>query len=77
MLSTAIKLFTTAVITQLISKVILIFGLVNLTAWYTTAQYFDLVIAIFLMLGFVEMYKIIRSLDGEMPKSKGIDKHTS
>lgn len=69
-LKTAMSLFTAGVATNAIRKAVGLTGWEQALVWNVMLLIFDLIVSLFFVLAFVEMYKIIRTLDNEQSNDK-------
>lgn len=70
MLATFIQFSIVSVVVFIIKKVFGVFGFNETGWWLAISQYFDLAYIFFFMAAAIEMFRIIRRLDGEVPKGK-------
>jgi hypothetical protein len=61
-------LLTIGMIVNSFRKLVVIVGYTDVNSVLVTTQYLDIIGIVFFLAAFIEMYRIIRSLDGEMKK---------
>jgi hypothetical protein len=72
MLATFIRLCVFTIVIFALRKILGVLGYNQETWWVAITQYFDIFQSLFFMLAALELYRIIRVLDGETMRSGGL-----